>query len=352
METSNRQFRIKGRALGSEHPPYLIAELSGNHNGDIARALALVDAAAAAGAEAVKLQTYTPDTLTIDHRGPGFVVEGGLWDGRTLYDLYREAHTPWEWHGALFGKGRECGVTVFSTPFDETAVDFLEGLGAPAYKIASFELGHLPLLRKIAKTGKPVVLSTGMANLGEIREAVDTLRSAGCRELMLLHCISGYPTPAEEANLRMIPSLRETFGVPIGLSDHTLDNAVGIAAVALGAVAIEKHFTLNRADGGPDAMFSLEPAEFANLAAAASTAWKALGRGDYGQAPCEQGNVVFRRSIYAVRDIAQGEPLTADNVRVIRPGYGLAPRHYDELLGRRARDFIGRGTPLAWTIIE
>lgn len=343
---------IFGRSVGPDHPPYVIAELSGNHNGEFARALRLIDAAKEAGVDAIKLQTYTPDTITLDYRGPGFVIEGGLWDSRTLYDLYREAHTPWSWHEALFERGRQLGVTVFSTPFDETAVDLLEGLGAPMYKIASFELTHLPLLRKIAATGKPVIASTGMADLGEIAEAVNVLRGNGCRELVLLHCISGYPTPAVEANLRTIPHLAEAFGVPVGLSDHTMDSAVAIAAVAVGAVAIEKHITLRRADGGPDAQFSLEPEEFGALAASLRTAWDALGHISYARAPSETANAVYRRSIYAARDIGPNEVLTADNIRVIRPGYGLAPKHFDALLGRRARRLIARGTPISWPLVE
>jgi pseudaminic acid synthase len=348
----NNRFEINGRSLGSGHPPYVIAELSGNHNGKIDRALALMDAAASAGAEAIQLQTYTPDTLTIDHTGPGFVVQGGPWNGRSLYDLYQEAHTPWEWHEPLFAKGRELGITVFSTPFDETAVDLLESLGTPAYKIASFELVHHPLLRKVAATRKPVIMSTGMASLNEIEEAVQVLRSAGCADLVLLHCISGYPTPASDANIRMIPHLAGKFNLPVGLSDHTLDHAVAIASVAVGAVAIEKHFTMRRADGGPDAAFSLEPDEFADLMKAIRTAWSALGNVDYGRAPSEEGNVIFRRSIYAVRDIDRGELISPENIRIIRPGFGLAPRHYEEVLGRRARASIRRGTPMAWDLVE
>jgi N-acetylneuraminate synthase len=311
-----------------------------------------MEAAAKTGVQAVKLQTYTADTLTIDCDRPDFLIKGGLWDGRTLYDLYQEAHTPWEWHEALFAKGRELGVTVFSSPFDETAVNFLESLGVPAYKVASFEAGHLPLLRKIAATGKPVILSTGMADLDEISESVRTLRAAGCCELILLHCISGYPTPPAEANLRTIAHLAEKFDLPVGLSDHTLGNAVAIAAVAIGAVAIEKHFTLSRANGGPDAAFSLEPAELAMLADGVRTAWEALGQVNYERVPSEQGNVVFRRSVYAVRDIAAGEAFTPDNIRVIRPGFGLAPRHYDALIGRRARCAVKRGTAMTWEFVE
>jgi pseudaminic acid synthase len=345
-------FKIAARQIGPGQPPYLIAEMSGNHNGDIGRALAIIEAAAEAGAEAIKLQTYTADTLTIDCDRPDFVLQGGLWKGRKLYDLYREAHTPWEWHEALFRKGQELGLAVFSTPFDETAVDFLEALAAPAYKVASFEALHLPLLRRIAATGKPVLLSTGMCDLAEIGEAVDTLRQAGCSELLIFHCISGYPTPVEEANLLAIPRLADAFGVPIGLSDHTMDNGVAIAAAALGAAAVEKHFTLRRADGGPDSAFSLEPVELAGLATGLRAAWLALGQAEYWRAPSEQGNIIFRRSIYAVRDIAAGEAITADNVRIIRPGHGLPPRDFDRLIGRRARRAIGYGTAISWDLVE
>jgi pseudaminic acid synthase len=348
----NHELTIAGRKIGGGAPPYLIAEMSANHGGSLDHALEVVKAAAKAGASAMKLQTYTAETLTIDCDRPDFLIKGGLWDGRTLYDLYQEAHTPWHWHEALFAKGRELGITMFSSAFDESAVDFLEQLGSPAYKIASFELVHLPLLRKIGSTGKPVILSTGMADLAEITESVHTLREAGCRELMLLHCISGYPAPPSEANLRTIPHLAETFGLPIGLSDHTLGNAVAITAVALGAAAIEKHLTIRRADGGPDSAFSLEPSEFASLASAAHTAWVALGKINYDRVPSEQDNVVFRRSIYAVRDIAAGEAVTSANVRIIRPGHGLAPRHYDQLLGRRARSAIRRGTPMSLDLVE
>ena len=352
MRSTSRQFEIAGRPIGIGHRPYLIAELSGNHNGNIERAFALMEAAAKAGADAIKLQTYTADTLTIDHRGPGFIINDGLWKGRSLYELYKKAHTPWAWHERLFAKGQQLGVTVFSTPFDESAVDFLERLDAPAYKIASFEAGHMPLLRRIAATGKPVILSTGMADLGEIEKSVQVLHASGCRELMLLHCVSGYPTPPAETNLRTIPHLADAFNLPVGLSDHTLGNAVAVAAVSLNAVAVEKHFTLDRADGGPDAAFSVEPEEFAALADGVRIAWEALGRINYDRAPSEQGNVIFRRSIYAVRDIGSGESLTPDNIRVIRPGFGLAPRHYDELIGRRARGRIGRGTPIGWDLVE
>jgi pseudaminic acid synthase len=352
MTVAKNELAIAGRRIGSGQPPYLIAEMSANHGGSLDQALAVIEAAAKAGADAIKLQTYTADTITINCDRPDFLIKGGLWDGRTLYDLYQEAHTPWEWHRALFTKGRELGITMFSSPFDETAVDFLEELNAPAYKVASFELVHLPLLRKVAGTGKPVILSTGMASHAEIRESIGVLRDAGCRDLVVLHCTSGYPTPPDEANVRMIPYLSEIFDVPVGLSDHTIDSTVAVTAVALGAVAIEKHLTLNRADGGPDAAFSLEPSEFAGLAAAARTAWAALGKADDVRSPSEQGNRMFRRSIYAVKDIKKGERLTSETIRVIRPGFGLAPRHYDELIGRHASADIARGTPISWTLIE
>ena len=342
---------IAGRPIGPGHPPYVLAEMSGNHNGDIQRAFRLLEAAKTAGADAVKLQTYTADTITIDHDGPEFVIADGLWKGRRLYELYQEAHTPWEWHAALFAKGRELGLTVFSTPFDPTAVDLLESLGAPAYKVASCELVDLPLIRRIAATGKPLVMSTGMAHLGEIQDAVTAAREAGARDIVLLHCVSGYPTPPADSNLRTIPHLAQAFGVHAGLSDHSLGVGVAVAGVALGAVLIEKHFTLRRADGGPDCAFSMEPEELASLVESTRTAWQALGRVSYDLAPSERGNLQVRRSLYAVADIAEGETLTHANVRSIRPGLGLPPKHLDEVLGRAATRAIRRGTPLAWAMI-
>lgn len=346
------QVTIAGRAIGPKQPPYVVAELSANHGGSLDHALAVMRAARLADADAVKLQTYTADTITIDHDGPEFCVKGGLWDTRRLYDLYQEAHTPWDWHPALFAKGKELGIPVFSTPFDDTAVDFLEKLDPPAYKIASFELVDLPLVRRIASTGRPTILSTGMATPEEIAETVSAFREAGGAELVLLHCVSGYPTPAEQSNLRRIPQLVEEFGCPVGLSDHTLGIEVAIAAVALGACLIEKHFTLRRADGGPDSAFSLEPDELAALVRGVKSAHAALGTGAPARAEVEQGSLAFRRSIYVVRDVAAGEPLTVDNVRIIRPGFGLPPRDMPAVLGKRARRALSRGTALTWDAVE
>jgi N-acetylneuraminate synthase len=344
-------FALAGRPIGPDHPPYLLAELSGNHNGDINRAFAILEAAAAAGADGVKLQTYTADTLTIDHDGPEFRIEGGPWDGYTLYQLYEEAHTPWDWHQDLFDKGRELGLTVFSTPFDPTAVTFLEGLDTPAYKIASFEVLDLPLIERCAATGKPMILSTGLANSQEIGEAVAAARGAGCRDLVLLHCVSGYPTDPRDANVRTVPHLGQTFDAIPGLSDHTPGIAVSVAAVALGACFIEKHLTLSRADGGPDAGFSLEPVEFADLVQNCRTAWESLGRVTDERTESERGNAALRRSLYVVADVAAGDTFTEDNLRSIRPGHGLAPKHLPDLLGRRAARDLRRGTALAWDMV-
>lgn len=344
-------IEIAGRSIGQDHAPVVIAELSANHNGSLDHAIEIMEAAKAAGAHAVKLQTYTADTITIDHDGPGFAIEGGLWDGNTLYDLYRQAATPWDWHRALFDKGRELGLIVFSSPFDATAVDFLEALEAPAYKIASFELVDLPLIRHCAATGKPLIMSTGMANLSEIGEAVAAAEAAGATEIALLHCTSGYPTPPEDADLRTIPHLAQAFGRVTGLSDHTLGVGAPVAAVALGAAIIEKHVTLRRADGGPDAAFSLEPDELRTLCEGVDLAWRALGGVRYEKSESEIGNAQFRRSLYVVADMKAGDRLSPENLRSIRPGFGLAPKHYDTLLGKRVNQDIPRGTPMSWDLI-
>ena len=345
------EMTIAGRPIGPAYPPYVIAEMSGNHNGAIERAFEILAACKVAGADAVKLQTYTADTITIDHDGPGFTISGGLWHGRRLHELYREAHTPWDWHGALFERCRILGLTVFSTPFDATAIDFLETLGAPAYKIASFEIIDLPLIRKAAATGKPMIMSTGMAGLEEIGEAVTAAREAGCRELALLHCVSGYPTPPEDANLATMADMSRRFGVPVGLSDHTLGTAVATAAAALGARVIEKHVTLRRADGGPDSAFSLEPDELAQLCRDTRIGHTAIGTVSYKLEASEAALKVFRRSLYAVAPIKAGEILTERNTRSIRPGYGMAPKRLPEILGRRATRDIAFGTPLSDDLI-
>jgi N-acetylneuraminate synthase len=343
---------IDGRLVGQGQRPYIVAEMSANHNGDLGRALALMEAIKAAGADAVKLQTYTADTLTIDHDSPEFRISGGLWNGRRLYELYQEAQTPWDWHEQLFAKGRELGITVFSTPFDETAIDLLERLGAPAYKIASFEASDHALVARAAVTGKPLIISTGLASRAEISETVRVARENGGGGLVLLHCVSAYPAPAEQYNLRTIPDLADTFGVIVGLSDHTMGNAVAVAATTLGAAVIEKHVTLARADGGADSAFSLEPDELLALCEGCRTAWSALGSVNYDLLPAERGSIAFRRSLYVVRDIQAGAELTADNVRSIRPGFGLAPKHLPEVLGARASHAVSRGTPLSWDLVD
>jgi N-acetylneuraminate synthase len=343
---------IAGRRIAADAPPYVIAELSANHNGRLDTALRIVEAAKAAGADAIKLQTYRPDTITLPATGEGFVIHGGLWDGRTLYDLYQQAHMPWEWHKPLFERARELGITIFSSPFDTTAVDLLEDLNAPVYKIASFEAVDLPLIRYVARTGKPMIISTGMADAEEIAEAVDAARAGGCQELALLHCVSGYPAPAADYNLRTLADMSARFGTVIGLSDHTLDNTTAIAAVALGAALIEKHFTLDRSGGGPDDSFSLEPPELAQLVQGARTAWDALGRVDYGRKSSETGNAQFRRSLYYVRALRAGDTVTADAVRSVRPGFGLAPKHLEQVIGRRVQRDVAMHTPVRWEDLQ
>ena len=342
----------KTYADGSGREVFIVAEISANHNRSLDRAEAIIRAAAESGANAVKLQTYTADTMTIPCDNEYFRIKGTLWDGRNLYDLYAEAHTPWEWHPRLMALANSLGLACFSTPFDATAVDFLESLGVPCHKIASFELVDIPLLKKIASTGKPVILSTGMATLAEIDEAVRTLRENGARDLVLLKCTSAYPAPPEEMNLRTIPHLAAAFACPVGLSDHTPGSAAAVAAVAMGAVVIEKHFTLARSDGGPDSAFSMEPEEFRNMVNDIRMVKKALGRVNYSLTEKEKESVVFRRSLFVVRDMKQGEPFTSENVRCLRPGYGLHPRYLGQILERRAARDIAMGTPVAWDLLR
>lgn len=344
----HRSITIEGRVISVEAPPYVIAEMSANHNGNIETAFKIIEAAKQAGAAAVKMQTYRPDTITLNCDEEDFCIRGGLWGGRTLYDLYQEAHTPWEWHAPLFAHARKLGITIFSSPFDTTAVDLLEGLNAPAYKIASFEAIDLPLIRYVARTGKPMIISTGMADAEEIAEAVEAAKQGGCTELALLHCVSGYPAPAKDYNLRTIPDLIGRYGLVAGLSDHTLDNTTAIASVAMGAAIIEKHFTLDRRGGGPDDSFSLEPSELAALCHGAKTAWDALGAVDYGLKSSEQGNTQFRRSLYFVKDLRAGDVITADAIRSVRPGFGLAPKYFDNVIGRKVTTSVSYGTPVMW----
>ena len=346
------KIKIDGRSIGAEYPPYIIAEMSANHNGSIENAFKIIKAAKQSGADAVKLQTYRPDTITLDCDSEDFQIHGGLWDGRTLYDLYEEAHMPWEWHAPLFAYARELGITIFSSPFDNTAVDLLEDLNAPVYKIASFEAVDLPLIKYVASTGKPMIISTGMADAEEIQEAIAAAHEGGCKELVILHCVSGYPSPAEDYNLRTIPDLIERFGLVTGLSDHTLDNTTAITSVAMGASMIEKHFTLSRTGGGPDDSFSLEPTELAALCKDSKTAWAALGKIDYGRKSSEQGNVKFRRSLYFVKGMRSGETITRDSIRIVRPGFGLAPKNLPQLLGRIVNQDIKKATAVSWEVIR
>ncbi|MFG6554309.1 pseudaminic acid synthase [Sulfitobacter sp. 1A16808] len=340
------EITIAGHSIGPKFPPFVIAELSANHNGELSQALKIIDAAVEAGADAVKIQTYKPDTITFKSDAPDFQITEGLWAGRTLYDLYDWAHTPWEWHKALFSHAAKRGITLFSSPFDPTAVDLLESLAVPAYKIASFEAVDLPLIRYAASKGKPMIISTGMANLEEIGEAVAAAHDGGCHEIALLHCVSGYPAPAADYNLATIADMAGRFGVPVGLSDHTLDNTTAIASVALGASVIEKHMTLDRTGGGPDDSFSLEPGEFATLCRDVRAAWEAVGRVDYGEKSSEAANVRFRRSLYFIKDIKAGETITEDCIRSVRPGYGLAPKHAPSLIGQKITKDVGANTPV------
>jgi pseudaminic acid synthase len=344
---------IGERQIGCDGPPFVIAEMSGNHNQSLERAFAIVDAAGNAGAHAIKLQTYTADTITLDVHKREFRIddEDSLWNGKSLHDLYKQAYTPWEWHAPIMRRAKERGLICFSSPFDETAVDFLETLCVPAYKIASFENNHLPLIRKVAATGKPLIISTGMATLGELDEAVRTARSAGCANLVLLKCTSTYPASPENTNVMTIPHLRTLFGCEVGLSDHTMGIGAAIAAVAHGATVIEKHFTLSRADGGVDSAFSLEPAELAMLVVETGRAWLSLGKVTYGPTEAERKSLVFRRSLYVAEDMRAGEAFNAQNLRVVRPGSGLHPRFYEQLMGKRVIRDVDKGTPVGWHLL-
>jgi len=345
---------IGERPIGPGHRPYLIAEMSGNHNQSLDRALQIVDAAARSGADAIKLQTYTAETMTLNTRAPGFVIEdpNSLWAGRQLYDLYDEAHTPWDWHQPIMARAASHGMHCFSTPFDDTAVDFLESLNVPAYKIASFECTDLPLIRKVASTGKPMIISTGMAKLAEIDDAVRTAREAGCTQIILLKCTSTYPATPANTNITTIPNLRAATGCQVGLSDHTMGCGVSVASVAFGATVIEKHFTLRRADGGVDSTFSMEPEEFALLRVETERAWQSLGQVTYGGTLAEEKSRVFRRSLYISAEMKAGERLSKSNVRIIRPGYGLAPKYYETILGKRVNRDVAIGTAVAWDLLD
>lgn len=347
------EINISGRAIGRGHAPFVIAEMSGNHNQSLERALEIVEAAARTGAHALKIQTYTPDTMTLDLDEREFHISdpNSLWAGTSLYKLYGEAYTPWEWHKPIFDRARELGIIPFSTPFDDTAVDFLETLGVPCYKIASFENTDLPLIRRVAATGKPLIISTGMATVAELDETVRAAREAGCKDLILLKCTSTYPATAENTNILTIPHLRELFGCEVGLSDHTMGVGVSVASVALGATVVEKHFTLSRADGGVDSAFSMEPAEMAQLVVESERAWQALGQVSYGPTEAEKKSVQFRRSLYVVKDLNAGDVLTRENVRAIRPGLGLQTKYLEQMLGKTVKQNVKRGTALVWDIV-
>ncbi len=347
-----QEIRIEGRAIGVAYPPYVIAELSANHNGNLEIALRLIEEAKKAGADAVKLQTYKPDTITLNCDSEDFKICGGLWDGRTLYELYEEAHMPWDWHKPLFDRAKQLGITIFSSPFDNTAIDFLEDLNAPAYKIASFEIVDLPLIKYAASTGKPMIISTGMANAEEINVAIETAREGGCKELAILHCVSGYPAPAEDYNLRTITDMIKRFRIVTGLSDHTLDNTTAITSVAFGASIIEKHFTLDRTGGGPDDSFSLEPEELASLCRDSERAWNAMGRVDYEIKPSERASIKFRRSLYFVKSLPAGSVISEDAVKSVRPGFGLSPSCAHEIIGKKVTKDVFFGMAVSLDVIS
>jgi len=346
------ELNIDGRIIGDDHPPYIVAELSANHNGSLETALKILERAKECGADAVKLQTYTADTITLNSDREEFMIKGGLWDGRILYDLYNEAHLRWAWHKPLFEHARKLEITIFSTPFDNTAVDLLEDLNAPAYKIASFEAVDLPLIKYVANTGKPMIISTGMADAEEIGEAIEAAREGGCKELAILHCVSGYPASPEDYNLRTIKDMRERFGLVTGLSDHTLDNTTAIASVVMGSSIIEKHFTLDRNGGGPDDSFSMEPPDLTALCRDAKTAWSALGKVDYGMKSSEQANIKFRRSLYFVKALKAGDVITANAVRSVRPGYGIAPKFVEHIVGKKVVRNIEKNSPVCFDDLE
>tara|TARA_B110000908_G_C10155700_1_gene403524 strand:+ start:39 stop:1097 length:1059 start_codon:yes stop_codon:yes gene_type:complete len=348
----NNKITIDGRVISADHNPYIIAEMSANHNGNIENAFKIIRSARAMGADAVKIQTYTADTLTLDSSHPEFMIDDGLWAGRSLYELYQEAHTPWDWHKPLFDCARDVGITIFSSPFDSTAVDLLEDLNTPAYKIASFEAVDLALIKYVAATKKPMIISTGMANQNEIQEAIDTAKSAGCEELAILHCVSGYPAPSENYNLRTITDMLGRFGLVTGLSDHTLDNTTAITSVALGCNIIEKHFTLDRNGGGPDDSFSMEPCDLEELVKGIKIAHAALGNVDYGLKSSELGNIKFRRSLYFVKALKAGETITRDSVRCVRPGYGIAPKHLESIIGLPVIANVAIGTAVTNSLFK
>jgi len=352
MKKLSREININGRLIAEDAPPYVIAELSANHNGKFETAIEIIKSAKRCGADAVKIQTYTADTITLNTDSEDFQIKGGLWDGRTLYELYHEAHMPWEWHKPLFDYSRKLEITIFSSPFDNTAVDLLEDLNAPAYKIASFEAVDLALIKYVANTGKPMIISTGMANAEEIGEAVEAAREGGCEELAILHCVSGYPASPEDYNLRTIKDMRERFGLVTGLSDHTLDNTTAIASVVMGSSIIEKHFTLDRNGGGPDDSFSMEPPDLTALCRDAKTAWSALGKVDYGMKSSEQANINFRRSLYFVKALKTGDVVTADAVRSVRPGYGIAPKFVEHVVGKKVVRNIPKNSPVCFDDLE
>ena len=348
------EINLGGKMIGINHPPFIIAEMSGNHNQSLERALEIVEAAAESGAHALKIQTYTADTMTLNIDRKDFAIDDqeSLWKGNNLYKLYQQAYTPWEWHKPIFERCRELGLIPFSTPFDETAVDFLEQLNTPFYKIASFENNHIPLIKKVASTGKPIIISTGMASLADLDETVRAARKAGCEDIVLLKCTSTYPATPENTNIITIPHMRDLFNCQVGLSDHTMGIGVAVASVALGATVIEKHFTISRADGGVDSAFSMEPNEMHSLVDETKKAWQALGAVTYGATEKEKNSLKFRRSLYITKDLKEGDVLTKENLRVIRPGYGLAPKYYEQLLGRKAAMDIKAGTPADWNILN